>query len=142
MMYRYQLFENSSIVYEGVERKFEFVAEVGKRYVYQVRAVNVIGAGDLSGECVLYIPPPVVEKKTVRIKYSCHIQIKQRSTRLPKAIAQGFEIVKNKNVEAILEKNNRKRFGKLKQWWREYRMILFFIAFVWISIWLFKPVSK
>lgn len=67
MIDRYQLFENNSIVYEGVERKFEFVVEVGKRYVYQVRAVNVIGAGDLSEECVLYIPPPIVEKKTVCI---------------------------------------------------------------------------
>ena len=53
-------------MYEGIERKYSFVPEIGKQYSFQVRAVNVIGAGDLSEACTVYIPPPMEEKKIVR----------------------------------------------------------------------------
>ena len=71
---RYQLFENNSIVYEGSERQYQFTAEFGKQYSFQVRAVNVIGAGDLSEICGVYIPVPVVETKQVLVCCYCYVR--------------------------------------------------------------------
>ena len=56
-------------MYEGIERKYSFIPEIGKQYSFQVRAINVIGAGDLSEVCTVYIPPPMEEKKIVREKW-------------------------------------------------------------------------
>ena len=93
--------------------------------------MNVIGAGDLSEVAVLYIPLPTVEKKVVKVK----------STRTPRNKAHGYENAKNERVEAILEKNNKKRFATIKQLWKDYQLLVFFVVFVWLSFWLFKPVK-
>lgn len=91
----------------------------------------MVGAGDLSELCVVYIPVPVVEKKVTVVK----------PQRVQKAKAHGFEKTKNERVEAILERNNKKRFSELLHWWREYRILIFIIVFIWVSIQLFKPVK-
>ena len=61
----YQLFEGNSLVYEGTDCVYPFVAEIGMKYEFQVRAVNRIGASSLSSSQIVYIPPPTPVKEIV-----------------------------------------------------------------------------
>ena len=65
-----------------------------------------------------------------------------KSQRDLKSKTHGYENMKNDRVEAILEKSNKKRFAKLQHWWKEYRILLFIIVFIWVSVQLFKPVKR
>ena len=66
-------------------------------------------------------------------------QVKTKVARDQKAIGQGFNSEKNERVEAILGKHNKKRFAQLRLWWKENQIFIFLIIFIWVSIYLFKP---
>ena len=52
-------------MYEGTDCIYPFVAEIGMKYEFQVRAVNRIGASSLSSSQIVYIPPPTPVKEIV-----------------------------------------------------------------------------
>lgn len=64
---RFQLFEGNNMVYEGADPIYSFTAEIGTKYEFQARAVNRIGASNLSSIQAVYLPPPVAVKEIVGV---------------------------------------------------------------------------
>ena len=52
-------------MYEGIDCVYSFIAEIGTKYEFQVRAVNRIGASSLSSSQIVYISPPTPVKEIV-----------------------------------------------------------------------------
>lgn len=113
----YQLFSENRLVYEGLDREYRFEAEIGKHYLFQVRATNIIGASPFSEECEVYVPPPVVVK-----------EVKPREVSNPKAAKKQFANSSNSKVDSVLDKKRKK--GWIVTWWRENSVLIAVIAII------------
>lgn len=113
----YQLFSANRLVYEGTACKYQFNAEVGVHYVFQVRAVNLIGPSSFSDEYDVYIPPPVVVK-----------EVAPKEASNPKAAKKQFANTGNSKVDSVLERKNRKSW--IQTWWKENSVLVAVIAII------------
>ena len=113
----YQLFSENRLVCEGLNCKYRFNAVIGQHYVFQVKAVNIIGASPLSEECEVYVPPPVVVK-----------EVKPRELSNPKAAKKQFANAGNSMVDSVLDKKRKKAW--IVTWWRENSVLIAVIAII------------